>query len=365
MIKNHSLMSFSDVYVQKRTAKNLFYKHINTIVDWQSVENEINKHYTVGKSAIGNQSYSGLLLFKMLLIGVWNGSLSDRLVEEMLNENLSAMNFCGLRLEDQVPDHTRLSRFRTLLTEKRAFEPIMNLINDQLNNHGIIVKNGLKIDATITDSPRKPKKKTTFELAEDRKEDEITKEQVDLQTVELKLVKKIEPGVDIEARWIKKAGKTHYGFKKHIGTDENGLVLSVITTAANQHDSIPFDSLIEKAKLPEKANIYADKAYKSKKHDQLLKDKKLKNRIHHKATKGKPLTDWQLKFNKQVSKFRYTVERTFGSNIRWFKAGFAKYVGTAKTHTQHILESIAYNLKRSPILIVKLQMSQKLKVKNV
>ena len=358
-------MSFSDVYVQKRTSKNTFYKHINLIIDWQSVDNEINKYYIIGKSAVGNESYSGLLLFKMLLVGVWNGSLSDRLVEEMLNENLSAMAFCGLRLEDQVPDHSRLSRFRTLLTQKGAFEPLLNLINDQLNNHGIIVKTGIKIDATITDSPRKPKKKTTFELAEDRKEDELDSAQVNLQTVELKLIKVIEPGVDIEARWIKKAGKTHYGFKKHIGTDENGLVLSVITTAANQHDSIPFESLINKAELPEKTNVYADKAYKSKKHDEMIKEKKLKNRVHHKATKNNPLTEWQLKFNKQVSKFRYTVERTFGSNVRWFKAGIAKYVGIAKTHTQHILESIAYNLKRSPVLIVKLQMSQKIALKNV
>jgi len=29
------------------------------------------------------------------------------------------------------------------------------------------------------------------------------------------LIKKEQPGVDTQARWIKKAGKTRYGYKKH------------------------------------------------------------------------------------------------------------------------------------------------------
>ena len=148
----------------------------------------------------------------------------------------------------------------------------------------------------------------------------------------------------------KKGRKTHYGYKEHIATDENGLVLSLETTAANEHDSLKFEPLLEKANLPDRAKVYADKAYKSKKHDEILTDRKLKNRIHHKAVKNKPLTNWQKKFNSRLSSFRYTVERTFGSKVLWFNAGVARYVGIIKTHSQHILESIAYNLKRSPNL---------------
>jgi IS5 family transposase len=56
----------------------------------------------------------------MLLIGIWY-DLSDRDVEDMVSENLSAMKFCGLQLENNVPDHTVLSRFRTKLTDQNAF----------------------------------------------------------------------------------------------------------------------------------------------------------------------------------------------------------------------------------------------------
>jgi len=356
--KNNGFMSFSTAFVKKRTAKNTFYGHINTIVNWQDIDNEIVKYYSVGKSATGKPSYSGLLLFKMLLVGVWSGNLSDRLVEEMVNENLSAMQFCGLELEDEVPDHSGLSRFRSLLAKNNAFESIMNLINKQLEQHEIVVKTGVKIDASITDSPRKPRGKTTYQIAEDRKEDEVSEAEKDKQTADIKLVKIVQQGVDTDARWSKKGHKYYYGYKKHIATDENGLVLSLETTAANEHDSLTFEKVIDKATLPKEARIYADKAYKSEKHDKMLLNKKLKNRIHHKATKNHPLTSWQKKFNKRVSSFRYTVERTFGGQVLWFNAGVAKYVGMVKTHAQHALECIAYNLKRSPVLIVKLQISK-------
>lgn len=358
MKKTKSLMSFSSVYVAKRTAKNTFYTQIELLINWQPIENEINKVYNPGKSAVGQPSYSGLLLFKMILLGVWNGNLSDRLVEEMANENLSAMKFCGLSLEDSVPDHSVLSRFRTCLAKNNTFESIMLLINKQLDEHSIIVKTGIKVDATITDSPRKPKGATTFIIAEDRKEDEVTEQEKEKQTADIESIKQTQKGVDTEARWTKKAGKTRYGYKKHIATDENGIVVSIETTAANQHDSLAFENLIEKADLPQKARVFADKAYKSAKHDNLLKDKGLKNGVHFKKNKNTKLTKWQTTFNNLVSKHRYTVERTFGSNVLWFKAGTAKYIGMVKTHAQHILESIAYNLKRSPILYMKVQIAK-------
>lgn len=39
--------------------------------------------------------------------------------------------------------------------------------------------------------------------------------------------------------------------------------------------------------------------------------------------------------------------------VRWFVTDIARYVGIDKMHTQHVLESIAYNLKRMPNLMAK------------
>ena len=59
----------------------------------------------------------GLLLFKMLLIGIWY-DLSHIDFENMVNENLSVMLFCHLKSEDEVHDHSVLSRFRSELNTR-------------------------------------------------------------------------------------------------------------------------------------------------------------------------------------------------------------------------------------------------------
>jgi transposase, IS5 family len=352
MIKTNNQMSFSEGYVQKRTRKSTFFKHIKTIVDWKLIEKEIRKVYKKGFSVDGRPSYPGLLLFKMLLLQHWY-SLSDMGVEDMVNENLSAMVFCGLQLEDEVPDHSTVSRFRKELTARKVFDRLLRKLNNQLESKRIIVESGVRVDASITDSPRRPKGKTTYEICEDRREDQRDEADVQAESSIMKVVKVTKPGVDTEARWLKKAGKLHYGYKKHIAVDESGMVLSVHTTTANEHDSKGLTPLLKKT--PKKhltQGAYTDKGYKVPDNDELLKELKTKNRIQYKAYRNRPLSHWQKEFNRLISKERYKVERTFGSMKRWFGAGQARYIGLAKTHTQHVLEAIAYNLYRTPGIIM-------------
>jgi len=103
--------------VERHIRKNTFFKQINTLIDWK----EIVKVYKCGHSVDGRPAYSGLLLFKMLLLGIWY-DLSDEKVEESVNDSLSMMHFCDLEIEDKVPDHSVLSRFRTKLTKKKSFD---------------------------------------------------------------------------------------------------------------------------------------------------------------------------------------------------------------------------------------------------
>lgn len=209
------------------------------------------------------------------------------------------------------------------------------------------------VDASITEVPQRPKGKTTYEIAEDRKEDQRDEQEKQKEENQYKLIRKEQPGVDSEARWLKKAGKLHYGYKKHIAVDEDGLVLTVHTTTANEHDSKGLKKIVEKIpKEKMKKGIYADKGFKVPENDQLLEQERIKNRLQHKAYRNRPLTYWQTIFNKLISRQRYKVERTLGGMVRWFGAGRARYVGLQKTHTQHVLEAIAYNLYRTPGLIV-------------
>jgi transposase, IS5 family len=351
MIKTKIQMSFSQAYVEKRTRKSVFFRQINEIIDWNEFEKELVKVYKRGQSVDGRPSYSGLVLFKMSLLQTWY-NLSDPAVEDMVNENLAAMMFCGLQLEDDVPDHSTLSRFRKELTEKKAHDRLLRKINNQLKKKGIVIKMGsAKVDASITDSPFRPKGKTEYEIASDREEDDRDNEDTQKEEEHHQLLKKEKPGVDSEARWLKKGNKLHFGYKKSIATDDDGIVESVHTSPANEHDSRALEPVLDKVTGKKKQSVFTDKGYKVPDNDKYLKAHGIKNRIQHKAYRNHPLTKWQIAFNKLISKERYVVERTFGGMRRWFGAGVARYKGLSKTHGQHVMEAIAYNLKRAPGLV--------------
>jgi IS5 family transposase len=351
--KNNYQMSFTGMYVSRRKLKSEFFTQINQLINWSEIEVLIKQYYNKGFSVAGRPSYPGLLLFKMCLLQTWYG-LSDYEVEDKVNDSLSFMQFVGLQLEDDVPDHSIISRFRTELTNKDAFEKIFEKINKELESKGLIVKTGAIVDASITESARKPKGNTTYAVADDRKEDERREEDKKAEATQRQLIKVKQPGVDTEAAWLKKAGKLYYGYKKHLCTDDTeGLIRSVVTTPANESDMHHLTDVIDKARLKKGAKIKTDKGYASTTNRQALKDRGFKDHIMHKAAKNKPLTAWQIKFNQLISKTRYKIERTAGSMKRWFNAATARYIGLAKTHTQHLMEAIAYNLYRSPNIVAK------------
>lgn len=130
---------------------------------------------------------------------------------------------------------------------------------------------------------------------------------------EATIEKATSSGTDKEAAWVKKAGRLRYGYKKHYVTDPEGMVIGIHTTAANVHEITNLEAVLDTAELPAGIAVKADKGYQSQKNKQLLIDKKLKNHILKKATKGAPLSKRATQFNKCVGKTRFKVERTFGS----------------------------------------------------
>ena len=326
--------------LRARKIKTTFFTQINELIDWNRIEKLIDADYSKGKSVVGKPSYSGLLLFKMCLLQSWYG-LSDYEVEDRLNDSISFSYFCGMHIDEVAPDHSTLSRFRTALTKTKTFEKLFSSINAQLEAHQIIVKKGIIVDASVIETPLRPKGKTKHEVTEDRSEEEIA------------VKKQYAESVDKDGTWLKKRGKYHFGFKKHHVTDNQGLVLGVLTTTASKNEIANLEEVLETVniELPKDIPLKADKGYQSKKNAELLKKRNLKNHILRKASKNKPMTRWEKKFNKLIGKTRFKVERTFGGIKRWFNGGLARYRGMAKMHTQNLMEAICYNLYRSPGII--------------
>ena len=326
--------------LRSRKIKRTFFTQINELIDWDSIEKLIDSDYFKGKSVVGKPSYSGLLLFRMCLLQSWYG-LSDYEVEDRLNDSISFSYFCGMNIDEVAPDHSTLSRFRTALTKTKTFEKLFSIINAQLEAHNIIVKKGIIVDASVIDTPLRPKGKTNHKVTQDRNEEDIA------------VKKEYAQSVDKEGTWLKKRGKYHSGFKKHYVTDNQGLVIGVLTTTASKNEIANLEEVLETVNidLPRDIPLKADKGYQSKKNAELLKKRNLKNHILKKAYKNRPLTRWEKKFNKLIGKTRFKIERTFGGIKRWFNGGLARYRGMAKMHTQNLMEAISYNLYRSPGII--------------
>ena len=245
--------SFADLFLGQRKVKQTFFSQINTVIDWAPIRAIIEVAYTKGYKSTGRPSYDSLVLFKIELLRTWYG-LSDGEVEDQVNDRLSFSRFAGLGMEDIVPDSTTVCRFRNILVEADLYDTLLAEFNRQLEAKGIIVKRGAIVDASITNTPHRPRGHKSYEVVEDRKEDE------NIEASEKAMLKEVvKPNVDTEARWVKKMGKLHFGYKRHTVTDENGMVLAEETTAANESDMKHLETPLKKAELPWRALVYANK----------------------------------------------------------------------------------------------------------
>lgn len=123
----------ADCFVTRRTRKGNFLNQIDQLSDWTPTEKAIAQYYAPVSDVTGRPAYPGLLLFKMLPVGLRHGGTSDESVEDMTNVNLHVMQFLRLVLEDYAPDHSILSRFRTSLTAAQAWNSFARCLTHFVN----------------------------------------------------------------------------------------------------------------------------------------------------------------------------------------------------------------------------------------
>ncbi len=65
---------------------------------------------------------------------------------------MSFKRFVGLGLEDAVPDHSTISRFRKEVTERGLAPRLFEELARQMEGRGLLVKTGTLMDATIVEA---------------------------------------------------------------------------------------------------------------------------------------------------------------------------------------------------------------------
>ena len=262
----------------------------------------------------GNPGYPALVLFKALLLQSLYG-LSDRELEEALADRLSFRRFAGLGLEDPVPDHTVLCRFRQRLIEAALLERLFAELDRQLDKAGVMVKRGTMLDATVIAAVSAPPK------GDGR-------------------------GGDAEAGFAKRQGKAGatFGYKAHVGVDQgSGLIRAVETTAANVTDTVVADRLIR----GDERVVWADAAYDTQARRARLKAEGRKARIARRPNKHHPVLPPRLRrYNRLIARRRAAVETTFATLKQRMRLTTIRYVGLAKASAQVLMAAIAFNLRR-------------------
>ena len=313
-VKRTGQLGFGEIGAVRRGGSPAL-ERVSQLVDWGGFEQALSG---LREEGAGRPGYRPLLLFKALLLQAWYG-LSDAELEFRLGDSLTFGRFVGLSLEDEVPDHTTLCRFRNRLISARLLEKLFAELDAQLEAAGVILKQGTMLDATL------------IEASSARPPDGAT-------------------GKDPDAAFTRRKGKggSTYGYKAHVGVDQgSGVIRRVLTTPANVNDTVPADQLI----CGDEREVYADRAYQSRPRSQWLKAMGIKPRIAQRANKHHPVLPPRLRrYNDLIARRRAAVETTFATLKRRMGLTSIRYVGLSKAAAQVLLASMAFNLRRWAVL---------------
>lgn len=237
-----------------------------------------------------------------ILQNVYN--LADMAVMNEVIDSRAFSDFCGVNSPDEVPNGDTIGRFRNILTENGLQEKIFAKVVDILTERKLILKKVTIVDSTFIESSSSTKNKE----------------------------KKRDP----EAHSVKKGNTWHFGYKAHIGVDEEkGLVHIIKATLANEHDVTVMSELLH----GKEERVYGDSGYiGAKKCPEAIKKNKdgknIKYIINRRPSSIKKLSKSSQyaakKREHQKSSVRCKVEHVFAVVKNIFRYRETRYRGLRK-----------------------------------
>jgi len=283
----------------RRTRKQILLDEMDLVMPWGELLALIAPHAPVAKT--GRPPFDLAMMLRIHCLQQWFG-LSDLGAEEALFETSFLRDFVGISGTERIPDRVSILRFRHLLEEHELSPKILAVINAKLAAHGLLLKTGTVVDATLIAAPSSTKNKTGAR--------------------------------DPEMHQAKKGNQWHFGMKAHIGVDaESGLVHTVIGTAANVNDVTQGHALLH----GDEQIVFADAGYQgAPKRDEAtgvdwhiaMRPGKRKQQRH---TPWGSLTEQAEKLKASV---RAKVEHPFRVIKRQFGHCKVRYRGLAKNTAQ-------------------------------
>jgi transposase, IS5 family len=288
-------------------------RRLDEATPWATLVTPILKLPEYAHRGAGNPAWEPTLMLKCLMLAKWF-NLSDPGLEEALKDRISFRSFVGLSFTDKTPDETTFVKFRARLREAQIHDAIFQAVVEHIRRHGLLVREGTMVDATIIEAPR------------GRRGPDGTNTR------------------DREASFTKKHGVTHHGYKGHMAVDLSGIITDYRYGTAKEHDSNYIDELTE----TERMLVVADSAYSDRARRRRLQERGVADGICYKRHRGQAkLYPWQERFNRAVSKVRARVEHPTGMIKQQLGHRRVRYRGRERNAFDFALILAAANLKRS------------------
>jgi IS5 family transposase len=212
---------------KKITRRERFLAEMEQVVPWSRLLKALSPYYYPDSRGKRGRPPTPLKrMLRMYFVQQWY-ALADEALEDAIYDSQALRDFVGIDLGvESVPDATTLLKFRHLLEKQALTQVIFEQINDHLAEHGMLMREGTIVDATIIAAPPSTKNRAKAR--------------------------------DPEMHQAKKGNEWHFGMKAHIGTDaDSGLVHSLTGTAANVADITESEHLLH----GDETEAYADAGY--------------------------------------------------------------------------------------------------------
>jgi IS5 family transposase len=306
---------------------------------FRPVLNEVFSYQTYAQGKGGRKPWDYVLMFKILLLQEWN-QIADDHTEYLINDRLSYQRFLGLSLGEKVPDAKTIWSFREVLTKSGRTKELFDLFTQLLEEEGVITRRGSIVDAAFSDAPRQ---------RNGREENETIKKGKTPEEWARPGKKAKRRQKDTDARWTKKNGVLHFGYKNHVKADRDSkMIVEYAVTDASVHNSQMAADLIDK----KDKYVHMDSAYTGAPVERAIraKNKSVRLSVQQQGTRGHPLTNRQRAANRKRSKIRSRVEHIFG-HIRMSMGGInVRCIGIVRASVMIGLKNLAYNISRLAII---------------
>lgn len=344
---------YGDSLFEMVVPKSHFLRQLRGLLDWEGFSQPLLEVYK-GGAQVGGVPYHPSVLLRMLLLA-YLYKLSERQVEEYVNDSLAAKYFLGLGVHQRAPDHSSLTVFKDRVLAKKGPQGVEELFRGVVRLAG---QKGIQFGKIqVVDA--------THSIADvDAKKDQERQEgrggggkprdpDASWGSKGRKRVRTIEGG-------LAQVNKAFYGYKSHMSMNtQSEIVTAVKITSGNQTDGKQFRSLVEKdQQTGVEADIYAgDKGYDDGDNHELLNSKGKHSALclNDYRTKKYPEGLWaDIKASPEYRaglKERYKIEQKNAEAKRRHGLDRCRYLGWRKYALQAFMTAMVMNLKRIVSLV--------------